>query len=117
MVSVAAPLATEAGPVRNPAVSEILGDSKIESASVLDCAALLFSTTGGPRNSLKDRRWLARPAVFARSATPYNTVPAISSSANRASEHSRLEAQHRVCARGNDLGVRDIDREASRSRP
>jgi len=44
---------------------------------VLDCAATLSYKTEGLRNYLKDQRSAARPAVLARSATPYNTVPAI----------------------------------------
>jgi hypothetical protein len=64
-----------------PVMTGLAGDT-MTSATALDCVA--SNTTGGPRNSLKDLRSPARPAVLARSATPYNTVPAISSWTSKA---------------------------------
>ena len=56
-------------------------DRGIVRAPVLDCAAMPSNTTtsGHPaRNPLKGQRPTTRPAVLARSATPCNTVRAIS---------------------------------------
>ena len=83
--STAAPPPSAAQPTGCSLLDGVMRKLIAPGASVLDSRATLPNTAVADLRScnyLKDQRPTTQPGVLARSATPYNTVPAISRSAH-----------------------------------